>query len=226
MELTPDKWFRFGNLIVTDNISIYCMELYGFPETHMLTKFKCDSFGDFPATIRNMGYRYEKVVSFSKKSGTVSRVVTENYVILLDEDKRVDAPNPEDFIDTTHECELPDQIPRPVVRNEYSDVYSYLHSKQKKYGQEWDISPDRIPECKMCRNDTTKVSVKVNAGVKKVEIEPDCCKACIWWDWFHNARRDMVGCKCDDGCDCGKLRYKKKETVVAKMEKLEIKRKK
>ena len=226
MELTPDKWFRFGNVIVAGNVSIYCIELFGFPETHMLTKFKSDTFSEFPETIRNMGYKYEKVLSFSKKSGSVSQVVTTNYIIFLDEDKRMPSPLHENFIDTTEECEIPGQIPRPVIRNEYSDVYRYLYSKQKKYGQEWDIKPESIPECKMCRNDTLKVSVKANAGVKKVEIEPDCCKACIWWDWFHGLRRDMVGCKCEDICDCGKLRYKKKETVVAKMEKLEIKKKK
>jgi hypothetical protein len=239
-EVIPEKWFRFGNVInTTEGLSIYCIELSSFPETHMLTKFKCESFSVFPKTIENLGWKYERVVAISKKSGSVTRVETENHIVFLDEEKRITTPIASDFIDNSPSWEIADQTPWPVIRSEYSDVYQYLNSKRlkpcSKYSRDcycgkcwWagiSIAPECIPECTMCRNDTQKVSIKVNAGIKKVEIEPDCCKACIWWDWFHTIRKNMVGCKCDDICDCGKLSYRKKETVVLRMEKLQIKHK-
>ena len=250
-EINPQSWFRFGNIINTsEGVSIYCIELSTFPETHMLTKFKCDEFSPFPKTIQNLGWKYEKVVAICKKSGTVTRVDTENHIIFLDEEKRVVAPPPENFIDNSQEGEIQEQIPWPVIKSEYSDVYHYLNSKRinpcPKYTQNcfcgdcwWagisriagehnslSLAPECIPECTMCKNDTQKVFVKVNSGIiKKIEIEPDCCKACIWWDWFHQIRKNMIGCKCDGICDCGKLFYRKKETLVLRMEKLQIKRK-
>ena len=237
-EITPDSWVRFGNVINTSSgCAIYCMELSTFPETHMLTKFKCDSFSPFSKTMENLGWNYERVVGISKKSGTVSKVETENCIVFLDEEKRVSAPDSHLFIDSAPSSQdtAHDKHVWPVVRSEYSDVYQYLNGKRLnpcRVGGDcqcgkclWNgisIVPESIPECSLCKNDTKKVYTKVNAGVKKVDIEPDCCKACIWWDWFHSIRKTMVECKCSDTCDCGKLRYRKKETVVAKMEKLDV----
>ena len=222
-EINPDSWFRFGNVINTsEHISIYCIELSTFPETHMLTKFKMDFFSDIPKTIKNMGWKYEKVESW-KRSCSISIVETENYIINLDEDKRVISPDSIHFLDNTLEEEVENKTFWPVIRTEYSDVYQYLI--KKKIDSCISIPPESIPECTMCKNDTKKVSVKVNSGIKKVDIEPDCCKSCIWWEWFHSIRKNMVECKCVDVCECGKLKYKKKETVISKLENLEIKSK-
>ena len=222
-EINPSSWFRFGNVINTsDCVSIYCIELSTFPETHMLTKFKIDAFSEIPKTIKNMGWKYEKVQNW-KRSGSISKIETENYIINLDEEKRVNAPDILYFVDNTPEHEAEGENVWPVVRSEYSDVYRYLKGKKLEAGIS--IPPECIPECTMCKNDTKKVSVKVNSGIRKVDIEPDCCRSCIWWEWFHTIRKNMVECKCADGCDCGRLKYKKKETVVAKMEDLEIKSK-
>ena len=239
-EISPQSWFRFGNVInTTDQIAIYCIELSTFPETHMLTKFKCESFSEIPKLIKNLGWKYERVVEMTKKSGSITRVETENYIVFLDETRRAIAPLPEDFIDNAPEGIIEEQIPWPVIRSEYSDVYKYLNSKRlkpcPKYREEcycgkcwWtgiSIVPECIPECTMCKNDTQKVAIKVNMGIKKVDIESDCCRSCIWWGWFHQIRKNAVGCKCDDICDCGKLNYRKKLTIIAQMEKLEIRHK-
>ena len=227
-ELKPVNWFRFGNVINTcGGPSIYCVELASFPETHMLTKFKSDSFVAFSKTIQNIGWNYEKVESW-RRSGTVSRVETEKYIFYLDEEQRVDPPLPEDYIDTTPEGQIPDQVVWPVIRSEYSDIYRYMDAKIiKPCNQNWcGIAPECIPECTMCKSDTKKVSYSINSGSKKIEIEPDCCRFCIWWDWFHTIRKNMCGCKCENDCDCGKLKYKKKETLEFRMEKLKISHKK
>lgn len=236
IEITPISWSRFGNVINTlEGPAIYCVELASFPETHMLTKFKSDYFSDFSNTIQNIGWKYEKVESW-RRSGSVSRVETSDYIFYLSEDNRVQPSNtdnaPARHADPVFEncCEsffgsCEKQMDWSIIRSEYSDMYQYLNSKRIKplHTNCWcgtcfwsgiSIPPDYIPECTMCKNDTLKVSVKVNTGVKKTDIEPDCCKSCIWWEWFHNIRKNMVGCKCDDICDCGKLSYHKKRAII------------
>ena len=221
-EITPKSWLRFGNVINTsEKISIYCIELSSFPETHMLTKFKCNSFSEFPKTIQNIGLKYEKVISFSRKSGSVSRVETENYIVYLNEDNRVMIKD-DVFIDNSlinpdvNECY---DFQKPL-RSEYSDMYKYLNSKKvipcpndcwcgDCYWTSISIHSESIPECTLCKQDTLKVEIK--AHTKNVEIEPNCCSSCIWWDWFHNIRKNILGCKCIGVCDCGKLKYKKKD---------------
>lgn len=209
-EIIPTSWLRFGNVINTfEKISIYCIELSSFPETHMLTKFKCNSFSEFPKTIQNIGSKYEKVVSFTRKSGSVSRVETENYIIYLNEDNRV-MINDDVFIDNSPTNEDIDECYdfKKPLRSEYSDMYKYLESK-KVCGDCYTIPSECIPECTLCKQDTLKVEIK--AHTKTVEIEPNCCSSCTWWDWFHNARKNILGCKCIGVCDCGKLKYKKKD---------------
>ena len=121
IEISPEKWSRFGNVINTsEGVAIYCVELSGFPETHLLTKFKSDNFTTFSKIIENIGWKYEKVESWKKTSGSVSRVETENYIFFLDEQKRT---WPLNYIDSAPQKEIKSPTECPIIRSEFSDIY-------------------------------------------------------------------------------------------------------
>lgn len=85
-----------------------------------------------------------------------------------------------------------------------------------------------IPECTVCKEDTEKFGrlVKDNPKAKTFEFEPDCFKACLWWEWFHNVRKMKCGCLCETVCVCGKIKYGEKKKVVSKKIEEEEKKKK
>lgn len=89
------------------------------------------------------------------------------------------------------------------------------------------MKTEYIPECQTCKEDTEKFGrmVKENPRAKCYEFEPDCFKACMWWEWFHNNRKTKCGCSCLDVCVCGKIKYgEKRKTVQPKIEKIERKK--
>ena len=118
-----------------------------------------------------------------------------------------------------------------VARKEASPQYNYILKKTKipetcvhaNHGDMcgicfWKgvtIPAEVILECRTCKEDNENFGrlVKDNPRAKNYEFEPDCVKACIWWDWFHNNRKLKCGCNCETVCVCGKLKYiDKKET--------------
>lgn len=78
------------------------------------------------------------------------------------------------------------------------------------------LEPELIPECSICKEDTEMVKNIFKANPRsKVEYEPKCFRACIWWEWADRDRRNKIGCSCEgDTCSCGKLKYIKKEHNV------------
>jgi hypothetical protein len=76
-----------------------------------------------------------------------------------------------------------------------------------------------VPECSECKEDTDRFGrlVKENPKAKNYEFDPECFRACIWWDWFHNIRKLKCSCLCKDICSCGKIKYGEKKKVVKEL---------
>ena len=76
-----------------------------------------------------------------------------------------------------------------------------------------------VPECTVCKDDTERFGklVKENPKAKNYDFEPNCFKACIWWEWFHSVRKNKCGCLCKDICSCGKINYVEKKKVVKEL---------
>jgi hypothetical protein len=80
---------------------------------------------------------------------------------------------------------------------------------------------ENIPDCRTCKEDTEIFGklVKENPKAKSYEFEPECFKACLWWEWFHGVRKMKCGCNCPDVCVCGKIKYmEKRKNDVKKVE--------
>ena len=90
------------------------------------------------------------------------------------------------------------------------------------------IPPECISECRTCKEDTEKFGrlVKDNPRANSYSFEPDCFKACMWWEWFHSNRKMKCGCNCKDVCVCGKIKYGEKKKVVVKRAEEEDRKKK
>lgn len=99
-----------------------------------------------------------------------------------------------------------------------SEKFSYGCVCGKCFWNGITIAPELVPECSICREDTEMVKNIFKGNPRgKVEYEPKCFRACVWWEWSDRDRRNKIGCVCEgDSCSCGKLKYIKKEhTQVA-----------
>jgi hypothetical protein len=57
------------------------------------------------------------------------------------------------------------------------------------------IPPNKVPQCPVCKDDTrtfeefqgTLMEFEARSEVAKSELM-QCCRSCLWWDYFHNNR--------------------------------------
>lgn len=49
------------------------------------------------------------------------------------------------------------------------------------------IHPDAVPVCLRCEEDTRRY--KTMTSKERLKFKPDCCRYCLWWDWFDKQRK-------------------------------------
>lgn len=47
-------------------------------------------------------------------------------------------------------------------------------------------------KCRRCLADMQKFKEKVKNASGKIDYEPICFTSCMWWDWFHNLRKQIA----------------------------------
>jgi hypothetical protein len=113
---------------------------------------------------------------------------------------------------------------------EYIRAKVHIPLEDTSIGANWwrqvTLPAEQIPECSLCLADTQKVRTWSGVGGKgnTCKVEPDCSKRCIWFDWFDARRRLILGCRCNEDCNC--LQYvRKTERERAEKEREERERK-
>jgi hypothetical protein len=99
-----------------------------------------------------------------------------------------------------------------------NDKYSYLCKKLKKvectnmckeyalvlnkpiqcgtcFWNDITLPPEQVPECSKCVEDTNKVKELLKDNKDKIECEYNCCKSCLWFDYFDYKRNNLAKIK-------------------------------
>jgi len=57
------------------------------------------------------------------------------------------------------------------------------------------LPPEQISECSRCIEDTNKLKELLKDNKNRIECEYNCCKSCLWFDYFDYKRNNLAKIK-------------------------------